>query len=54
MWRDIYRLTLTPELFLDSDNLRGLICQAGFASVDTLPAQVTETIDTLAEYLGKV
>jgi len=51
MWRDIYRLTLTPELFLDSDNLRGLICQAGFASVDTLPAQVTETIDTLAEYL---
>jgi hypothetical protein len=51
MWRDIYRLMLTPELFLDADNLRELISRAGLASVDTLPAQGTETIDTLAEYL---
>jgi hypothetical protein len=51
MWRDIYRLTLTPELFLDADNLRDLVRQAGSPTIDTLPAESSATIDSLAAYL---
>jgi hypothetical protein len=51
MWRDIYRLTLTPELFFDADNLRDLVRHAGSPTIDTLLAEASATINSLAGYL---
>lgn len=51
MWRDIYRLTQTPELFLESGNVRRLIDEAGFASVDMMPPTVAESVDGLRDFL---
>ncbi|REG58526.1 hypothetical protein B0G80_1184 [Paraburkholderia sp. BL6669N2] len=54
MWRDIYRLTLNPEIFVDSDNLRNLIGEAGFGSVDTVPLKVAGDVDALCDYLSRI
>lgn len=53
MWRDVYRLVLNPEVFIDPDNLRELVIQAGFVRAGSDNTNVAASISATAERLEK-
>jgi hypothetical protein len=51
MWRDIYRVTLNPEIYIDAVNLRDLIAEA-VASPNGSPADfLSKSLVQLCEYI---
>ncbi|OJY54847.1 MULTISPECIES: iron-containing redox enzyme family protein [unclassified Thiobacillus] len=51
MWRDIYTLSLNPELFVESSNLRDLIDRTGLGNFETGPTRASHDVDALCDVL---